>query len=733
MIPPLIDIYFRRIHPVLPILSESEFRQSHAEGMANETLVHAICNAAAKDAEAASHLRLTDSPGPLAPREFCSRLHTTVKAALKIPAQFEKLTLIRILALASLHAEGQDGGEEATLYLVQALHYGQTLALHLAQQAGLPSGEERSSKLLFWCLWSLDRLYSCIYGRPVMMSDVDLSIEPYSPGESGFPAFEVWLSICKTLNKLIGFYRPHLDMSILGWEEDFPSFEDAIDEGHGWDLPEDQVATLHLFYLLVGVLTHRSRGVRHIRRSSASYVRQSLCTLEIKRLMASDLFSQLLPLPLLPYAISLALSVSYQHLRQSHLTHQQVDARDDFRECYQILHKLRRTWASADIIASISKKVLDELNKATDLAAFRISRIAPTGAESPGYCTASLARPDTLIDGRTAEARVVPADGGEDGSVPGQATQDDGVALFSGMDDLFTAYLDPNYPINLDDFSFMDNSDASNCLRAHKAFLAGQIQFHLIPQGSFAEKIRCSGVGIPGFYSRTGLNTLYAEGKLPTRYDSNGKAIPFNKTPEVKSFKGKDYLLEEAFDIADFAWVKAWKTDKTGNCIFGGTSFNFSRIVAPAARITFFEAEEILEVSDLAPESIHLPGLHVNRLFKGEASGKIQFLRNEGDDDQAQDCEKTVRNIIAQHAGKEFPPGSSCNLGVGMPTLAARYAIKDGRHVYVQSKSRILGVGGNPKKGKGRCDWIDASNESIVPIPGASTFGSDISFGQIRG
>lgn len=147
MIPPLIDIYFRRIHPVLPILSESEFRQSHAEGMANETLVHAICNAAAKDAEAASHLRLTDSPGPLAPREFCSRLHTTVKAALKIPAQFEKLTLIRILALASLHAEGQDGGEEATLYLVQALHYGQTLALHLAQQAGLPSGEERSSKV----------------------------------------------------------------------------------------------------------------------------------------------------------------------------------------------------------------------------------------------------------------------------------------------------------------------------------------------------------------------------------------------------------------------------------------------------------------------------------------------------------------------------------------------------------------------------------------------------------
>jgi hypothetical protein len=128
-------------------LNKEEFLKAHAEGSANETLVHAICLVAAKDAEAANHLRLDASADVLAPREFCSRVHATVMAALRRPSQFEKLTIIRALAITSLHAEGQDGGEEATLCLTQALHYSQTLGLHLGQQSGLISDSERSSKV----------------------------------------------------------------------------------------------------------------------------------------------------------------------------------------------------------------------------------------------------------------------------------------------------------------------------------------------------------------------------------------------------------------------------------------------------------------------------------------------------------------------------------------------------------------------------------------------------------
>lgn len=264
-----------------------------------------------------------------------------------------------------------------------------------------------------------------------------------------------------------------------------------------------------------------------------------------------------------------------------------------------------------------------------------------------------------------------------------------------------------------------------------KAYLSGKLELHLIPQGTFAEKIRNCGAGIPAFYTRAGLHTLYAEGKLPVKFDGNGKAIKFNEPRQVQKFRGKEYLLEEAFETADFAWIKAWKADTMGNCIFRGTSFNYNRIMANAARITVVEAEEIVEAGQLSPESIHLPGLNVNRLFKGERYGKIEVLKNdEGDEKKG---EPSIRDVIAKRAAKEFVPGSSCNLGVGIPVLASDYAAKDGRHVYVQSENGVIGVGGYPKKGEEMSDWINAGKETIVPIPGASVFGSDVAFGQIRG
>lgn len=270
------------------------------------------------------------------------------------------------------------------------------------------------------------------------------------------------------------------------------------------------------------------------------------------------------------------------------------------------------------------------------------------------------------------------------------------------------------------------------CHVMEKAYLSGQTKLNLIPQGSFAEKIRCCGAGIPGFYTRTGLNTLYAEGKLPTKYDLNGNPVEYNKALATREFKGKTYLLEEAFDRAEFAWIKAWKADTMGNCIFKGTSFNYNRIMADAAKITIVEAEEIVEAGELSPESIHLPGLNVNRLFKGQAWHRIEVLHN-AEPQSNQGKELSVRDKIAKRAAQEFVPGSSCNLGVGMPTLASDYAAKAGRHVYVQAENGVIGVGGYPEKGKESSDWINAGKETIVPIPGASTFGSDVSFGQIRG
>lgn len=127
-------------------------------------------------------------------------------------------------------------------------------------------------------------------------------------------------------------------------------------------------------------------------------------------------------------------------------------------------------------------------------------------------------------------------------------------------------------------------------------FLNGSLEVELTPQGTLAERLRAGGAGIPAFYTATGVGTPIAEGK------------------ESKKFDGREYILEEAI-TGDFAFVKAWKADKSGNCIFRKTSRNFNPLVAKAGKITIVEVEEIVEVGELDPDHIHLPGVYVQHVL----------------------------------------------------------------------------------------------------------------------
>ena len=460
---PLIDIYFKKVHPILPLLDETEFRQNHAGGIVPEPLVHAMCLAAAKDSEAEPHLKLSDSPTTIPTRQFCSILHASVTGALRVHVRFEKITLIRILALTSLHIEGPDGAEEASIWLSQAMHYGQTLGIHLGQQAAAPAGNDLLMKRLFWCMWILDRTSAAVNGRPIIMADADIAIETFAPGESGFPAFEAYLKISFALNKIIDFYRPRADVNASGWEGDYPPLEGMIDEVGGWDLPAPCLATLHLFYLTVGLLSHRTRGIRELPEGTASYIRQRLFAIEILRLMNAPKSSTLHPLPILPYAISLAMSVSYQHLRQSQLEHQQADARQDFRTCCKILHNLRRTWCSADVMAGLAKKVLEEMDRAPDLASFRLRRTrGPPNQEVVFPPAGELIGPPTVCTHRPGDVKTPEVVGSAEPSAEAAALPaTNGAAadlnIFDNMDDVFGTFMDPNYPLNLDDMSFVDD------------------------------------------------------------------------------------------------------------------------------------------------------------------------------------------------------------------------------------------------------------------------------------
>jgi len=132
-----------------------------------------------------------------------------------------------------------------------------------------------------------------------------------------------------------------------------------------------------------------------------------------------------------------------------------------------------------------------------------------------------------------------------------------------------------------------------------RQMLSGELDVELTPQGTLAEKCRAAQHGIPAFFTPAGYGTEVAEGK------------------ETREFNGKMYVMEEAYK-ADFAIVKAWKGDEAGNLIFKGTARNFNSCMAGAAKITIAEVEELVPAGTLDPNQIHIPGIMVNRIFKGE-------------------------------------------------------------------------------------------------------------------
>lgn len=131
-----------------------------------------------------------------------------------------------------------------------------------------------------------------------------------------------------------------------------------------------------------------------------------------------------------------------------------------------------------------------------------------------------------------------------------------------------------------------------------RQMLSGELEVELIPQGTLATRCMAAGYGMPVVFTPAGVGTEVAEGK------------------EVREFKGKKYLMEEAFD-ADFALVKAWKGDAMGNLVFRSTARNFNPMMAMAGKITIVEVEELVPLGTLDPDHIHTPGIYVHRIFQG--------------------------------------------------------------------------------------------------------------------
>ncbi|MBY0284369.1 MAG: CoA transferase subunit A [Sphingomonas sp.] len=141
-----------------------------------------------------------------------------------------------------------------------------------------------------------------------------------------------------------------------------------------------------------------------------------------------------------------------------------------------------------------------------------------------------------------------------------------------------------------------------------RQYLSGELEVEFSPQGTLAERCRAGGAGIPGFYTKTGVGTLVAEGK------------------PVMAFDGEEYILERGIR-ADLSIIKGWKADEAGNLIFRKTARNFNQPMATAGKVCVAEVEEIVPVGSFNPDQVHLPGIYINRLILGAPyDKKIEFV-----------------------------------------------------------------------------------------------------------
>ena len=147
-----------------------------------------------------------------------------------------------------------------------------------------------------------------------------------------------------------------------------------------------------------------------------------------------------------------------------------------------------------------------------------------------------------------------------------------------------------------------------------RQYLAGELELEFTPQGTLAEKLRAGGAGIPAFFTRTGVGTLVAEGK------------------ETREFDGHVYVMERSL-VPDVALVKAFKADKSGNLVFRRTARNFNPAAAMAGKVTVVEVEQLVEVGEIDPDDVHLPGIYVQRIVVNATPEKRieqRTIRQEG-------------------------------------------------------------------------------------------------------
>lgn len=350
----LVTTYVACIDPLLPIIDCKKLLVEYTNGEASVFLVQAICLVACKTEEAIPYLRLYEDGPLMDPIPFARALHTGLDAAMKADLEADRFTKVQIMTLMSLHNDGPGGIEESSMHLVMAIHDGQTTGLHISTPGRTLNDQ---GAMLWWTLWTLDKFNACLGGRPLVIADRDIDIKrPTLEPNVRSQTLAIWLAMGDLLDQIIEFYRPAADQDAAGWEGDFPSFEKITEHCQMDMLGDSQRNLLEVCYNVIGILSCRAGGPM-----SNSYNRRIASADRIQQLTMGGKHARLPPLPLVPYAVSLSLTVAYRGLRDSHCD--PAKAQSDLSARCAILESFNKIWWTADAMAKLGRKALKSIQQ----------------------------------------------------------------------------------------------------------------------------------------------------------------------------------------------------------------------------------------------------------------------------------------------------------------------------------------------------------------------------------
>ncbi|KAG8409875.1 hypothetical protein J3458_018956 [Metarhizium acridum] len=381
------NVYIQKVHPIFPVIPIADI-DNNLDHPCNIVLRQLVCLAAAADPELTEHYRLQNrGPGLLSPQDFSQSLSSSVRAILETSLITDRVLHIQALIMLSLYTQ-PTCAEESDLPAQlggRAIHHIQTLGLHLLRYDA-PNCDDLEN--LFCCAWALDRINAAEYGRPCLIHERDIGADLEACIRKRPPCFRLFLSVIQWLDQVVELYRPGPSAEASGLEKiayiDLPVLEAMIVDADALKVPSSLIATIETFYHAVIILSCRLPRPGTVPAAStlpppSANARRSLAAERIACAVPRDHLS---PMPFIPYAISLALSVEYRKMRHSRLAMFRARAMSSFKRNCEMLRKYGDHFWSANVVAGLGERVLKEMERAATSLTTKDASPVPPDARS---------------------------------------------------------------------------------------------------------------------------------------------------------------------------------------------------------------------------------------------------------------------------------------------------------------------------------------------------------------